>query len=148
MIFVFFLGSSLFFMAAPAAAFDLDQYIPKTSKWGPDDEIGNCNYLTPQKVLEAISLIKEDRVIDLGQVYFEGVAAYPPRTYKNWLLVHGMTEPWGKEKATYMEEYVVMPTGIATQLDGFARGVLLDMVTYKGRSLGSREAISLKHFHA
>ena len=59
-----------------------------------------------------------------------------------------MTEPWGKEKATYMEEYVVMPTGIATQLDGFARGVLLDMVTYKGRNLGSKEAITLKHFHA
>jgi hypothetical protein len=147
MIFVFFLGSSLFFMAAPAAAFDLDQYIPKTSKWGPD-EIVNCNYLTPQKVLEGISLIKEGRVIDLGQVYFEGVPAYPPRTYKNWLLVHGMTEPWGKEKATYMEGYIVMSTSIGTQLDGFSRGVLLDMVTYKVRNLGSREAITLKHFHA
>ncbi len=184
MVFVFFFGLSLFFMTAPAAGFDLEEYIPKVSKWGPDDEIGNCNYLTPKKILEAVSLIKKGRVIDLGQVYYEGLPAYPPRTYKCWLLVHGMTEPWGKEKATDMEEYVVMSTGIGTQLDGFAhvgcdyifynatkhtdiiaptgakkfgmekvppivtRGVLVDMVAYKGRNLAPREEITLKDFKA
>ena len=184
MVFVFFFGFSLFFMTAPAVAFDLDEYIPKTSKWGPGDEIGNCNYLTPRKILEAASLIRTGEVIDLGQVYFEGVPAYPPRTYKNWLLVHGMVETLGREKATDMEEYVVMSTGVATQLDGFAhvgcnytfyngvkhtdiigptgakkfgmenvppivtRGVLVDMVAYKGRNLGPREAIHLDDFKA
>ena len=184
MIFVCLFGLSLFFMSVPAAAFDLDEYIPKTSKWGPDDEIGNCNYLTPQKILEAVSTIKTGMVIDMGQVYSEGLPAYPPRTYKAWLLVHGMVETCGLEKATDMEEYVVMSTGIATQLDGFAhvgcdytfyngvkhtdiigptgakkfgmekvppivtRGVLVDMVAYKGRNLGPREAIHLGDFKA
>lgn len=183
-IFVCLFGLSLFFMTAPAAAFDLDEYIPKTSKWGPDDEIGNCNYLTPPNVLKAVSLIKTGKVIDLGQVYFEGAPAYPPRTYKNWLLVHGMVETCGLEKAVDMEEYVVMSTGLSTQLDGFAhvgcdyifyngvkhtdiisptgakkfgmekvppivtRGVLIDMVAYKGKNLEPREAISLKDFKA
>lgn len=180
----FVLGFSLLFMMGPAVAFDLNEYIPQTSKWGPNDEIGNCNYLTPQKVLAAVSLIKTGRVIDLGQVYYEGLPAYPPRTYKNWLLVHGMVEPWGIEKTTDMEEYVVMSCGIATQLDGFAhvgcdytfyngvkhtdiisptgakkfgmenvppivtRGVLIDMVAYKGRNLGANEAIHLPEFKA
>ena len=184
LIFVCLFGLSLFFMSVPAAAFDLDEYIPKTSKWGPDDEIGNCNYLTPQKILEAVSTIKTGMVIDMGQVYSEGLPAYPPRTYKAWLLVHGMVETCGLEKATDMEEYVVMSTGIATQLDGFAhvgcnytfyngtkhtdiigptgakkfgmekvppivtRGVLVDMVAYKGRNLGPREAIHLGDFKA
>jgi kynurenine formamidase len=169
-------------MSAPATAIDLSEYIPQTSKWGPDDEIGNCNYLTPAKTLEAVSAIKTGKVIDLGQEYYEGLPAYPPRTYKCWLLVHGMTEAWGLEKATDMEEYIVMSTGIATQLDGFAhvgcdytfyngvkhtdiisptgakkfgmenvppivtRGVLVDMVKYKGRNLGPSECISLKDF--
>jgi len=184
MVFVFFFGLSVFALTAPAAAFDLDDYIPKTSKWGPADEIGNCNYLTPKKILEAASLIKKGRVIDMGQVYYEGLPAYPPRTYKCWLLVHGLMEPWGMEEATDMEEYVVMSTGIATQLDGFAhvgcdytfyngvkhtdivaptgakkfgmekvppivtRGVLVDMVAYKGRNLGPSECITLEDFKA
>jgi kynurenine formamidase len=183
-VFVFFFGLSLFALTTPAAAFNLDDYIPKTSKWGPDDEIGNCNYLTPKKILEAVSLIKKGRVIDMGQVYYEGLPAYPPRTYKCWLLVHGLTEAWGMEKATDMEEYVVMSAGIATQLDGFAhvgcdytfyngvkhtdivsptgakkfgmenvppivtRGVLVDMVAYKGRNLGPSECITLEDFKA
>jgi kynurenine formamidase len=183
-VFMFFLGFFLLFATAPATAFDLDEYIPKTSKWGPDDEIGNCNYLTPEKILEAVSLVKTGRVIDLGQVYSADAPAYPPRTYKNWLLVHGMVETCGLEKATDMEEYVVMSTGLATQLDGFAhvgcnytfyngvkhtdiiaptgakkfgmekvppivtRGVLVDMVAYKGRNLGPNEAIHLDDFKA
>ena len=184
LVFGLFFGFSLLLGPTAATAFDLDQYIPKTSKWGPEDEIGNCNYLTPQKVLEAASIIKEGKVIDLGQVYYEGLPAYPPRTYKNWLLVHGMTEPWGVEKATDMEEYVSMSCGIATQLDGFAhvgcnyvfyngvkhtdiisptgakkfgmenvppivtRGILVDMVAYKGRNLEPNEAIHLDEFKA
>ena len=119
-VFSFLLGFLVALATAPAIAFNLDEYIPKTSKWGPDDEIGNCNYITPQRVLAAAALIKTGEIIDLGQVYFEGAPAYPPRTYKNWLLVHGMTETCGKEKATDMEEYVVMSTGLSTQLDGLA----------------------------
>jgi kynurenine formamidase len=168
---------SCFLMVSVAAA---DKYMPETSKWGPDDEIGNANYLAPEKVLEATSLVKEGKVFDLGQVYSIGLPAYPPRTYKSWLLVHQMMNPVGKNRATFMEEYVAMSCGIATQLDGFAhggcngvfyngvkkediidpkgakkfgmekvppfvtRGVMVDMVAYKGRNLAGGEVITLK----
>ena len=33
------------------------------SEWGPDDERGAANRITPQKVLEATRLIKEDKLI-------------------------------------------------------------------------------------
>ena len=34
-------------------------------KWGPDDEIGTLNYITPQKVIEAAGLVKQGKVISL-----------------------------------------------------------------------------------
>lgn len=99
-----------------------NKFMPKPSKWGPDDQIGNANYLTPKKVLEATRLVKEGRVFDLGNEYYKGFPAYPPRDVFVWLLVHGLTvdPPRGYDKATDMEEFVSMSTGLSTQLDGFA----------------------------
>ncbi len=99
-----------------------NKYMPQPSKWGPDDEIGNCNYLTPEKTLEAVSLIQTGKVYDMGNEYYKGFPAYPPRDAFIWLLVHGLTvdPPRGYDKATDMEEFVSMSTGISTQLDGFA----------------------------
>lgn len=176
------LSCVLFVASLTAAESSSDSYLPKPSKWGADDEIGNANYLTPEKVLEALALVKKGNIIDLGQEYYEGLPAYPPRTYKAWLLVHEMMKPVGKNKATFMEEYVCMSCGIATQLDGFGhggsdgvfyngvkkeeiihpkgaqkfgmekippmvtRGVLVDMVAYKGKNLEGGEAITLEDF--
>jgi len=97
-----------------------DDYTPGPSSWGPDDEIGNVNYLTPELVREAAALIKTGEVFDLGTEYYEGMPGLAPRSYKAWLLVHGAISPVGKEGATLHEEYVTMSTGIGTQLDGFA----------------------------
>src|SRR5690554_6753816 len=38
------------------------------SEHGADDQIGAANRLTPQKVLEAASLIRKGEVVDLGRV--------------------------------------------------------------------------------
>ena len=32
-------------------------------KWGPDDEIGTLNYITPQKIVDAATLVKQGKVI-------------------------------------------------------------------------------------
>ncbi len=114
--------ASIVFLAMAAQAGAENKFMPKPSKWGPDDQIGNANHLTPQKVLEAANLVKEGRVFDLGNEYYKGFPAYPPRDVFVWLLVHGLTvdPPRGYDKATDMEEFVSMSTGLSTQLDGFA----------------------------
>jgi kynurenine formamidase len=116
----FLIGLTLLLSTSSAHADN--KYLPQPSKWGPQDEIGNCNYLTPQKVLEAVRLIRTGKVYDMGCEYYKGFPAYPPRDCWVWLLVHGMTvdPPRGYDKATDMEEFVSMSTGISTQLDGFA----------------------------
>jgi kynurenine formamidase len=35
-------------------------------KWGPDDEVGTLNYITPSKVVEAAGLVRQGKVISLA----------------------------------------------------------------------------------
>jgi hypothetical protein len=35
-------------------------------KWGPDDELGAINYITPQKIIEAASLVRKGKVFSLA----------------------------------------------------------------------------------
>jgi kynurenine formamidase len=109
------------FSASVTLAEEWEKFIPQVSqKWGPNDEIGNANYMTPEKTLEVIKLVKTGKVYDMGMVYYPGMPAYPPRTYKNWLLVHSTFFPKGINKATDMEEFFCLSAGIGTQLDGLA----------------------------
>ena len=36
------------------------------SEWGPDDQRGAANRITPAKVMEAVSLIREGKIYQLG----------------------------------------------------------------------------------
>lgn len=78
------------FLSVAGQAMAENKYMPKPSKWGPDDQIGNANYLTPKKVMEAVKLVKEGKVFDLGNEYYKGFPAYPRDVFV-WLLVHGLT---------------------------------------------------------
>ncbi len=117
--------------SAPNADRDGHGFAPPPSRWGADDELGNLNYVTPAKVLQAVSLIKTGEVLDLGTEYYEGMPTFGPRNYKAWLLTHGALAPFGREKTTLLEEYVTMSTGLGTQLDGFAH-VGSEHVFYNG----------------
>lgn len=50
----------------------LDEYCQKFSnwgKWGPNDELGTANYITPDKVLEALKLPRKGQVISMALPY-------------------------------------------------------------------------------
>jgi kynurenine formamidase len=55
------------------------------SKWGPDDELGTAATLTPQKLLGALGLVRQGRVMSLGHPIFLGmpgrVATHGPFYY-------------------------------------------------------------------
>ena len=50
------------------------------SKYGPADEIGAANLVTPERVLAASKLIKHGKSHPLGIVVVPGMPAYPPRS--------------------------------------------------------------------
>src|SRR5215208_5815682 len=43
------------------------------SRWGPEDQAGASNWITPSKVLEAARLIRTGNIYELGRVYEAGM---------------------------------------------------------------------------
>ena len=56
-----------------------DHWYP--SRWGADDQRGAANRITPAKILEAASLIKEGKIYQLGRVYEAGMPVFGTRHY-------------------------------------------------------------------
>lgn len=45
-------------------------------KWGPDDEVGALNDVTPSDVVKAVSLVKEGKIYDLETIRFHGMPVW------------------------------------------------------------------------
>src|ERR1700687_5532272 len=59
------------------------------SKWGPNDEVGAANYMTPDIVMKAAGLIKTGKTYGLGIETNSKTPAFPPRTFKVLVLQPG-----------------------------------------------------------
>ena len=46
------------------------------SKWGPDDEIGAANYMTPELVVKAAQLVKTGKTYSLGYTQSPSVVRF------------------------------------------------------------------------
>ena len=103
---------------------------PGSSRWGKDDQRGAANRLTPQKVLEAVQLIKKGRVYSLGRVYEESMPLFGTRSYT--LLIPRSSPPIGKNRLVGNDEFVATQIGqVGTQFDGLGH-VGIDGVFYNG----------------
>ena len=51
------------------------------SKFGPNDQVGNLNYVTPEKTLAATRLVTKGKTYRLGIETNKDTPAYPPRTF-------------------------------------------------------------------
>jgi kynurenine formamidase len=90
-------------------------------KWGPNDEIGAANYMTPTTTLQAAKLIKTGKVYSLGITVNTTTPAFPPRTCSIYIVQPGQTgsaEGLGPTHTTYNDDILNCWTGIGTQLDG------------------------------
>ena len=90
------------------------------SKFGPADQIGNVNYITPAKTLAATRLITTGKSYRLGVETNKDTPAYPPRTFAITIVqpsqVAGGT--LGPTKTTYNDDIITGWVGIGSQLDG------------------------------
>jgi kynurenine formamidase len=105
------------------------------SRYGPDDEIGAGNELTPERTLAALKIPTEGRKIELAQLLEEGVPAFPPRTWKQLVLAHGALDatkmaPEGSQM-TYFEEQATGTYHIGCHVDGLGH-VGIDGHFYNG----------------
>jgi kynurenine formamidase len=87
------------------------------SKWGKDDQRGAANLLTPAKVLEAASLMKEGKVYQLGRIYETGIPLFGTRHLS--LQIPQTSGPLGENEITWHEEIFSGEIGqVGTQFDG------------------------------
>ena len=95
----------------------------KPSEWGPTDEIGAANYITPQSVLAATKLVKMGQTHPLGIVVEPGMPAFPPRSVSLQIVSPGqnngrdLTKDFGWP-AVYNDDLAQLWFGVGPQLDG------------------------------
>jgi kynurenine formamidase len=95
------------------------------SKWGADDELGAANYVTPEQVSAAASLIKKGQSHGLGIVIESGMPAFPPRDTQLQIVQPGQefgrdTTPAYGWHMSYNDDVVQMWLGTGPQLDGLS----------------------------
>jgi len=115
------------------------------SRWGRDDQRGNGNLMTPQKVLEAVGLIKTGEIVSLGMPYDSRMPLAPGRAYALRMPGGPTGGPYGsKSKTIWNDEFIATEIGqIGTQMDALghlgcmcgARGDKTNMLFYNGNKL-------------
>jgi len=87
------------------------------AEWGPMDQAGASNRITPEKIVAALMLAKTGRVYEIGQVYERGMPLGGTRDYA--LRLVPAIEPAGTNRVLYNDEFLAAEVGqVGTQFDG------------------------------
>ena len=103
------------------AAFAQQKPCSTASKFGPNDQTGNLDYLTPEKTLAASKLITKGKAYRLGVETNKNTPAYGTRTFSITVLQPGQAGggSLGPTKTTYNDDIITGWVGIGSQIDGF-----------------------------
>jgi len=130
-------------MLAPAAAIaqtrESGPWWPNP-EWGAEDEAGASNRITPEKILQAIGLVRTGEVYDLGHPYEPEMPFFPGRSYA--IESASRFPARGPDREVNNEEFIAGQLGqVGTQFDGLAHaGREVDMAD------GSTEAVFYNGF--
>lgn len=109
------------------------------SEFGPDDQRGAANRITPERVAQAAQLIKTGRVCQLGRLYEQGMPMPGKRHFS--LTIPGLPtgQPSGANHVIHNDELVSGEIGqVGTQFDGLGHiGIRLngEDLFYNGNKL-------------
>jgi kynurenine formamidase len=94
------------------------------SRFGPDDQLGMLNHVDEAKRLEALGLIREGRLYDLGRVLHEGIPVFPGRFFRQTLVTtaHHANEMGGvgENDVNWVTEQVSATMQLGTHLDALS----------------------------
>lgn len=92
----------------------------KASPFGPDDETGATNRVTPAVTKAAAAEIQTGKVTPLAHVLVDGVPLFGSRFSKTVLTSFAIVPgaEYGKNKLTYMEDTYLTQSHVGTHLDG------------------------------
>jgi len=111
---------------------ELGQTLSNWGRWGPDDELGTRNLITPERVQEAARLVRRGAVFDLGIPLDED----GPQTgdgrgnpVRLMSVLHGKSGKYGAGR--YNDDYTFMPLQAGTQWDALSH-MYYDDAMYNG----------------
>ena len=93
------------------------------SPWGEADELGMLNHVTPAKRLEALRLVREGRLYDLGRVLDEHVPVFPGRAFHQTLVTtahHANMGGVGENRVNWITEVISGTTQLGSHLDALS----------------------------
>jgi kynurenine formamidase len=113
------LAAAMFVMVLSVAASGQEP-CQTASKFGPNDQIGNMNNVTPAKTLAATKLVTTGKSYSLAIETNKDTPAYPPRTFAVTIVQPTQTGggTLGPTKTTYNDDLINGWAGVGTQLDG------------------------------
>lgn len=98
------------------------------SRYGPDDEAGALNEITPAGVARAAGLVRAGRVYDLSHVLDSDIPAFPGRSFRQFLTTsaHALNrrspsagpEGLGRNGVNWIVEQVAATSQMGTHMDG------------------------------
>lgn len=84
--------------------------------WGAGDQSGGSNWITPEKVVEALKMVKTGKIYEIGQVYERGMPLFGERTYS---IFTNQAGPFGKNGLMGHDDFLCAEIGqVGTQFDG------------------------------
>ena len=103
------------------------------SQWGPEDEIGAANRLTPERAKGAAELVTTGKTYSLGLILDDKVPAYAPRSLSLAVLQPGQASgtTLGPTMSSYNDDIFMGWLGIGSQIDGLGH-LGVDNTYYNG----------------
>jgi kynurenine formamidase len=109
-------------------------------KWGPNDQLGTLNYITPEKVVEAAKLVKQGKPISLAIPFDDKgpqTGSFGRFNPIHFMLQDGCDVVAGAQNhlpnIRYSDDAVTMPLQCATQWDALSH-IMYDDKMYNGYS--------------
>ncbi len=107
-------------IGAMSQAFAQQKPCATASKFGPDDQIGNVNYITPAKTLAASKLVTKGKAYRLGIETNKDTPAYGTRSFHLIVIQPDQTggTSIGPTKTNYNDDIINGWVGVGSQIDG------------------------------
>jgi len=113
---------------------EIFESVKNWGRWGPDDELGTLNYVTPEKVREAAALVRSGRRVSMA-IPINKVSGPDNPQQAVLFLVQGHDVPVDGSKVRFGLDYLGMAShgDCHTHVDALCH-ISYDGLTYNGRS--------------
>jgi hypothetical protein len=89
------------------------------SRWGAEDQAGASNWITPEKILDAVRLVRTGKVYEMGRIYESTMPTFGERAFSLRIPGGPTGGPVGRNRVIWNDEFLATEIGqVGTQFDG------------------------------